>query len=124
MCFGVVWGFFSHALVSACTKSLGSNGRALDLQVSACSFGESDGCGIRNTSVSVLSFLKLLHHSTHKLSSLKSLNKGFLVLLYLLNWPGHQEIQLSSENAEEEFQVCENPSLKMSCQQFYLGLYM
>lgn len=116
-----VWGFFCLAVVSVCTKSLRSNaltGFCLWL------WGEPDASGIRNTSVSILSFLKLLHHSIHKLSSFKSLSKGLLVYLYLLNQPGGQQIQLSSKYAEEKFQVCENPSLNMSYQQFYLSLYM
>jgi len=69
-------------LVSACSKSLGLNaiiGFCLWL------WGETDGSGIGNTSVSILSFLKLLHHSTYKLSSLKTLSKGLLVHLHLLN---------------------------------------
>lgn len=42
-------------------------------------WGETEGSEIRNTSVSVLSFLKLLHHSAHRVSSLELLTKGLLV---------------------------------------------
>lgn len=73
---GYFWFFFPHVLVSACAKNLGSNallGFCLQL------WGETDGSGIRNTSVSVLLFLKLLHHSAHKVSSLELLSKGLLV---------------------------------------------
>lgn len=75
----MVWVILSCVLVSACIKNLKCTYRFLPVAL------ESDGPGIRSASIFILSFLKQLHHSTHKLSNLKSFSKGLLVRLNLLN---------------------------------------
>lgn len=72
----VFLGFFPHVLVSNCAENVRSN--AL-LCFCLRLWGETDGSRIRNTSESVLSFLRLLCHSAHRVSRLELLTKMLLV---------------------------------------------